>query len=156
MLAMCWACMIYDDGKLHLLFNPHESATERAFKRALLFRTRSESILSGGSAGLWLQDAAECVFGSEYLFCSPVLLVFSVSCCFQEAAFRTARWVSWQDHLLPPLFLFRDNGRSLTGAWQCVYVCVCTCLCSCRGGGNLLGRRLPLRKLQIYPLSLCP
>lgn len=60
----------------------------------------------------------ECVFGSVLSSCSSLPLF---SYCLQEAAFRTDRWLSWQD-LLSLQFLQGDNGRSLMGCRRTVCV----------------------------------
>lgn len=67
--------------------------------------------------------AAGYLFVCMCLFSSQLLLVvcFMLSCCLQEAAFRTAWWVSWQDPLPPSQFLLGDNRRSHR-AWRCVVV----------------------------------
>lgn len=58
-----------------------------------------------------------CLFSSQFL----LVVCFVLSCCLQEAAFRTAWWVSWQDPLPPSQFLLGDNRRSHR-AWRCAVV----------------------------------
>lgn len=96
------------------------------------------------STSLLLLHTTVCVF--VCLFSSRSSLVFS--CEFQEAAFRTAWWVSWQDP--PPLTVptgrqWEVSHRALRGVCVCVSVVM---------RGIYWGRSgLPFRKLQIYPSS---